>query len=202
MEMESHEMKPKHILLVEDDTQDLAMTLAALAESNLAGAINVARDGAEALDYLYHRGKFATRSGGNPDLVLLDNKMPKVTGLEVLKIIKADARLKMIPVVALTSSRLPSDLAEFYLHGVNAYVVKPMGFSELVMAIQQLTIFWMAVNEPPPVVGKKVTGGRGVEEQCPDQFDGRREGGEINPATAHSQPFPAAGTNNGSRKSQ
>ena len=192
----------KTILLAEDDPEDVELMLAALEEIQLADKVVVVKNGEEAMDYLYCRGKFKMRACCNPVVVLLDNKMPKVTGLEVLKIIKADARLKMIPVVALTSSRLPSDLAEFYLHGVNAYVVKPMGFSELVMAIQQLTIFWMAVNEPPPVVGKKVTGGRGVEEQCPDQFDGRREGGEINPATAHSQPFPAAGTNNGSRKSQ
>jgi len=98
------------------------------------------------------------RPGGDPILVLLDNKMPKVIGLQVLKTIKADDHLKMIPVVALTSSRLTSDLIEFYKHGVNAYVVKPVGFSEFVTAIKQLGVFWMAVNEPPPVTWRKENG--------------------------------------------
>jgi CheY-like chemotaxis protein len=144
-----------NILLVEDDPQDVKMTLAALNESHWASRVTVVRDGAEALDYLYCRGKFQTRPGGDPILVLLDNKMPKVSGLQVLKTIKADDHLKMIPVVALTSSRLTSDLIEFYEHGVNAYVVKPVGFSEFVMAIKQLGVFWMAVNEPPPVTWRK-----------------------------------------------
>jgi len=102
------------------------------------------------LDYLYCRGKFNTRTGGNPVVVLLDNKMPKVNGLEVLKIIKAEAHLRMIPVVALTSSRETPDLIEFYKHGVNAYVVKPVNFSEFMKAVKQLGVFWAAVNEPPP----------------------------------------------------
>jgi len=151
----------KNILLVEDDPEDVKMTLAALEEieeSHLANAVAVARDGAEALDYLYRRGKYQTRAGGNPILVLLDNKMPKVSGLEVLKTIKADDHLKMIPVVALTSSRLESDLIEFYQHGVNAYVVKVMGFSEFVRAIKQLGLFWMTVNAPPPIACGKETG--------------------------------------------
>jgi CheY-like chemotaxis protein len=146
------------ILLVEDDPQDVKMTLAALNEGHLASQVAAVRDGAEALDYLYYRGKFKTRPVGDPILVLLDNKMPKVSGLQVLKTIKADAHLKMIPVVALTSSRLTSDLIEFYKHGVNAYVVKPVGFSEFVTAIKQLCVFWMAVNEPPPVTWRKETG--------------------------------------------
>ncbi len=140
-----------NILLVEDDSEDVKMTLAALQESHLANDVAVVRDGAEALDYLYHRGKYQTRPGGDPILVLLDNKMPKVSGLEVLKTIKADNHLKIIPVVAFTSSRLKSDLIEFYKHGANAYVVKPVGFSEFVTAIKQLGVFWMTVNEPPPI---------------------------------------------------
>jgi CheY-like chemotaxis protein len=154
----SMDAQVKNILLVEDDPQDVKMALAALEESHLANTVAVAHDGAEALDYLYRRGKYQTRAGGNPILVLLDNKMPKVSGLEVLKTIKADDHLKMIPVVALTSSRLESDLIEFYQHGVNAYVVKLMGFSEFVRAIKQLGLFWMTVNEPPPIAGGKETG--------------------------------------------
>jgi CheY-like chemotaxis protein len=152
------EINNNNILLVEDDPQDVKMTLAALNENHWAKQVTVVRDGAEALDYLYRRGKFQTRLGGDPILVLLDNKMPKVCGLQVLKTIKADEHLKMIPVVALTSSRLTSDLIEFYKHGVNAYVVKPVGFSEFVTAIKQLGVFWMAVNEPPPVAWRKENG--------------------------------------------
>jgi CheY-like chemotaxis protein len=140
----------KNILLVEDDSRDMELTLAALGENHLANKVEVVRDGAEALDYLYHRGKFETRPGGNPILVLLDNKMPKVSGLEVLKIVKADEQLKAIPVVTLTSSRETPDLIEFYKHGVNAYVVKPVDFTEFMKAVKQLGIFWAAINEPPP----------------------------------------------------
>ena len=119
----------KDILLVEDDPRDVELTLAAL-EDHLAKKVAVVDNGAAALDYLYYRGAFRMRPGGNPMVVLLDNKMPKVSGLEVLKIIKGDGHLKMIPVVALTSSRRTQDLIEFYEHGVNAYVVKPLDFSE------------------------------------------------------------------------
>ena len=147
----------KNILLVEDDPQDVELTLAALEEHHLANKVAVVRDGAEALDYLYRRGEFKTRAGGNPIVVLLDNKMPKVGGLEVLKTIKADAHLKMIPVVALTSSRETPDLIEFYKYGVNAYVVKPVDFSEFMKVVQQLGVFWAAVNEPPPHTGRKET---------------------------------------------
>ena len=128
----------------------MELTLAALEEPYLANKVVVVNDGEEALDYLYCRGKFKTRAGGNPIVVLLDNKMPKVSGLEVLKTIKADEHLKMIPVVVLTSSRETPDLVEFYKHGVNAYVVKPVEFSEFMKAVKQLGIFWAAVNEPPP----------------------------------------------------
>src|ERR1035438_714686 len=163
------------ILLVEDDPQDVKMTLAALNESHLGSVVTVARDGAEALDYLYYRGKFKTRPVGDPILVLLDNKMPKVTGLEVLKTIKADEHLKTIPVVALTSSRLTSDLNNFYKYGVNAYVVKPVGFSEFVTAIKQLGVFWMAVNEPPPGARRNETGVQNGNLTFPEKKEGKNE---------------------------
>ena len=144
-------MDTKHILLVEDDRNDVEMTLAALADHDLADKVAVVRDGAAALDYLYCRGKYQSRAPGNPILVLLDNKMPKVSGLQVLKTIKMDENLKTIPVVALTSSRERPDLLAFYQHGINAYVVKPVDFSEFMRAIKQLGVFWAAINEPPPV---------------------------------------------------
>jgi CheY-like chemotaxis protein len=150
-------MNTKHILLVEDDPRDAEMTLAALADGNLAHKVFVVHDGAEALDYLYCEGKFKTRTGGNPVVVLLDNKMPKVSGLEVLKRMKTDEHLKIIPIVVLTSSRETPDLIEFYKHGVNAYVVKPVDFAEFMKAVRQLGIFWAAVNEPPPPTGREET---------------------------------------------
>ena len=140
----------KNILLVEDDPRDVELTLAGLAEHNLANKVVLARDGEEALDYLYYRGKFSTRTGGRPVVVLLDIKMPKVSGLEVLKAIKADEQLKVIPVVILSSSRETPDLVECYRHGVNAYVVKPVDFADFMQAIKQLGLFWAAVNELPP----------------------------------------------------
>jgi len=142
----------QNILLAEDDPRDVELTLAALASSHLANNVAVVDDGAEALDYLYRRGKFKGRSGGDPVVVLLDNHMPKVNGLEVLKVMKGDERLKLIPVVVLTSSRETPDLVDFYKHGVNAYVVKPVGYPEFMKAVQQLGIFWAVVNEPPPTV--------------------------------------------------
>jgi len=143
-------MRIKHILLAEDDPRDEELTLAALEEYNLANQIFVVHDGEEALDYLYCRGKFETRAPGNPVAVLLDLKMPKIDGLEVLKIIKADEHLKTIPIVVLTSSRETPDVTECYKHGVNAYVVKPVDFSEFMKAVRQLGVFWAAINEPPP----------------------------------------------------
>ena len=143
----------KNILLVEDDSKDVELTLAALEENHPANRIVVLENGEEALDYLYERGNFEKRSGGNPIVVLLDNKMPKVNGLEVLKTIKADEHLKIIPVVVLTSSRETPDLVEFYKHGVNAYVVKPVDFAEFMNVIKHLGIFWAAINEPPPYIG-------------------------------------------------
>jgi len=144
----------KNILLVEDDPRDVELTLTALAAHNLANKVTVVRDGEQALDYLYHRGAFKDRADGNPVVVLLDSKMPKVTGLEVLKHIKGDANLKMIPVVALTSALETPDLREFYKHGVNAYVVKPVDFAEFMEAVKQLGVFWAAVNAPPPQPGR------------------------------------------------
>ena len=143
----------KNILLVEDDAGDVELTLAALEENHLANKVAVVNNGEEALDYLYRRGKFKMRAGSNPIVVLLDNKMPKVNGLEVLKTIKADENLKIIPVVALTSSRETPDLVEFYKYGVNAYVVKPVDFAEFMNVIKHLGIFWAAINEPPPCIG-------------------------------------------------
>src|SRR5580658_8680301 len=143
----------KHILLAEDDPHDAKLTLAALAEYNVANRIFIVHDGEAVLDYLYCRGKFKGREGGNPAAVLLDLKMPKVDGLEVLQIIKADENLKSIPVVVLTSSRETPDLVECYKYGVNAYVVKPVDFVEFAKAVKQLGAFWAVVNEPPPKIG-------------------------------------------------
>jgi CheY-like chemotaxis protein len=153
--METEIRHIKKILLVEDDPRDVELTLAALEEYNLANKVLVVHDGEEALDYLYCRGKFKTRAGGNPVVVLLDLKMPKITGLEVLKIIKADENLKVIPIVVLTSSRETPDVTECYKHGVNAYVVKPVDFGEFVKAVKQLGVFWAAVNETPPYTGRE-----------------------------------------------
>ncbi|HEX4086676.1 MAG TPA: response regulator [Chthoniobacteraceae bacterium] len=139
----------KKILLVEDDPRDVELTLAALQEYHLDRTVAVVDNGAEALDYLYRRGKFKTRPEGDPVVVLLDNKMPKLNGLEVLTTMKTDSRLKMIPVVVLTSSRETPDLLEFYRTGCNAYVVKPVNFSEFINAIKQLGVFWAIINEVP-----------------------------------------------------
>jgi DNA-binding response OmpR family regulator len=143
------------ILMVEDDPKDVELSLTALEEYNLANEVVVARDGEEALDYLYCRGNFATRSSDNPAVMLLDLKLPKVHGLEVLKQIKSDEKLKMIPVVVLTSSREEIDMVASYKLGVNAYVVKPVDFHEFVNAIKELGIFWAVINEPPPGSAKK-----------------------------------------------
>ncbi len=139
----------KSILFAEDNAKDVELTLAALAEINLANEVVVVRDGAEALDYLYARGKFQMRAKGNPAVILLDIKMPKVDGLQVLKTVKSDPDLKNIPVVILTSSREERDLVESYRLGVNAYVVKPVAFQEFVKAVKELGSFWAIINEPP-----------------------------------------------------
>jgi len=147
----------RHILLAEDDPRDAKMTLAALEEYNLANQVFAVHDGEGVLDYLYCEGKFKGRTGGNPVAILLDLKMPKVDGLEVLKAIKADPNLKTIPIVMLTSSRETPDLIECYEHGVNAYVVKPVDFSEFAKAVKQLGIFWAAINEPPPTIKEETS---------------------------------------------
>jgi CheY-like chemotaxis protein len=175
-------MNTKHILLVEDDPRDVEMTLAALEDHSLANKIFVVHDGAEALDYLYCRDKFKTRGGGNPIVVLLDNKMPKVSGLEVLKIMKSDEHLKIIPVVVLTSSRETPDLVEFYKHGVNAYVVKPVAFAEFMRAVQQLGVFWATVNESPPNAGGQETLTQNVKVILSETKDARKEIPAAHPA--------------------
>jgi CheY-like chemotaxis protein len=138
------------ILMVEDDPKDVELTLTALEEYNLSNEVIVTHDGEEALDYLYQRGKFQARTNGNPAVLLLDLKLPKVDGLEVLQQIKSDEKLKMIPVVVLTSSREERDMVASYKLGVNAYVVKPVDFHEFVNAIKELGVFWAIINEAPP----------------------------------------------------
>jgi CheY-like chemotaxis protein len=140
------------ILLAEDNANDIELTVAALRSNSVANEMVVVRDGAAALDYLYRRGAFASRSPEPPGLILLDLKMPKVDGLEVLQQIKGDRALKTIPIVVLTSSREESDLVRTYDLGVNAYVVKPVVFHEFMTAVKALGQFWAVVNEPPPLV--------------------------------------------------
>jgi CheY-like chemotaxis protein len=146
--------EPGSILYVEDDERDVELTLGALEQHHLANAVTVVRDGEEALDYLYRRRSFQERPTNDPVLVLLDLKMPKVDGFEVLRQIKSDARLKMIPVVVLTSSREEKDLIASYQLGVNAYVVKPVDFEQFVGAVKDLGLFWLVLNEPTPPAGR------------------------------------------------
>jgi CheY-like chemotaxis protein len=143
------------ILIVEDDPNDVELTLTALDEYKLANEVVVTRDGEEALDYLYCQGKFNARSNDNPAVLLLDLKLPKRDGLEVLEQIKSDEKLKMIPVVVLTSSHEERDVVASYKLGVNAYVVKPVDFHEFVNAVKELGIFWALINESPPGSVKK-----------------------------------------------
>ena len=138
------------ILLAEDNANDAELTLEALRENQLINEIVVTRDGAETLDYLYYRNAFANRPGGNPMFILLDLKMPKVDGLEVLRQIKGDPALRTVPVVMLTSSRQEEDLVRSYNLGVNAYVVKPVEFREFIRAVKAVGGFWALTNEPPP----------------------------------------------------
>lgn len=137
------------ILLAEDDPNDAHLTQRALLESDAPPSITLARDGAEALDCLYGRGEFAGRSSGPPSVVLLDLKMPKVNGLEVLRVIKSDPKLRTIPVVMLTSSRQEKDVVQSYDFGANAYVVKPVSFAEFRNALRQVGSFWTVLNELP-----------------------------------------------------
>ena len=142
--------KLRPILLAEDNLKDVELVLAALKKDHLANEVVVARDGAEALDYLYRRGNFRAREDGLPIAIFLDLKMPKIDGLEVLRQIKGDEALKVIPIVMLTSSREEADLVRSYQLGANAYVVKPVGFQQFVDAIKQMGMFWAVINEPPP----------------------------------------------------
>ncbi len=146
-------MTDGHILFVDDDENDRELTLASLEEVRIRNEIAVARDGAEALDYLYCRGAYQERRSGNPMLVLLDLKLPKVSGIEVLRTIRGDPQLRLIPVVVQTSSNVERDLVTCYELGVNAYVVKPVDFGQFVNAVKQLGLFWLLLNEPPPGAG-------------------------------------------------
>jgi CheY-like chemotaxis protein len=147
------------ILLVEDNPNDLELSLTALEKSGLANEVIIARDGEEAFDYLFYRGKFESRTAVNPAVVLLDIKLPKIDGLELLAYIRKEESLKHLPVVLLTSSREEQDVLRGYRLGSNAYVVKPVGFSEFIKAIQDLGVFWAVLNEPPPNAMKgNVTG--------------------------------------------
>ena len=138
------------ILLAEDNPKDVELTLEALSEHNLANQVTVVKDGVEAMEYLRREGKFQLRSPGNPAVFLLDIKMPRMDGLEVLRAVREDAALKMLPVVILTSSREEQDLIRSYELGVNAYVVKPVDFSDFIQAVKELGVFWAVINEPPP----------------------------------------------------
>lgn len=137
------------ILLVDDEEADVELITGALRKHNLSNEINVARDGEEALDYLYRRGEFEQLQGEDPVLVLLDLKMPKLGGIEVLKTMKSDKKLKNIPVVIVTSSREDPDIQKCYELGVNAYVVKPVDFTEFTEAIKNVGLFWLLINQPP-----------------------------------------------------
>ena len=143
-------MDVRRILLVEDNMNDVELTLAALEGHRLSGLVNVVRDGVEAIDYLYKRGAYSDSKHTHPAVILLDLKMPKMDGLEVLKRVKNDRELKNIPIVMLTSSREEQDVVESYKLGVNAYVVKPVAFDDFVAVVKQLGLFWVLINEPPP----------------------------------------------------
>ena len=140
----------RRILLAEDDPNDVELTLIALRERHLANEVDVVNNGAQALDYLFRRGEYAQRSAEHPAVVLLDIKMPKIDGLEVLRQIRSDPAVRHLPVVILTSSREEGDLVRSYELGVNAYVVKPVDFDQFVHAVSELGMFWAVINEPPP----------------------------------------------------
>jgi CheY-like chemotaxis protein len=143
------------ILLVEDDPRDVELTLTALDDYKLANEVVVARDGQHALDYLRCQGEYSGRAHENPAVMLLDLKLPRVDGLEVLREVRADERLNLIPVVVLTSSQEEKDMMRSYKLGVNAYVVKPVDFHEFINAVKELGVFWALINEPPPGSMKK-----------------------------------------------
>ncbi len=141
-----------HILLADDDPRDVELILTALSDYNLANRVTTVGDGAEAIDYLYRRGQYHERPGGAPVVVVLDVKMPKMDGIEVLRLIKSDGQLKTIPVVLLTSSADERDMLKSYQLGANAYVVKPVDFEQFVEAVKELGLFWAVINNPPPAV--------------------------------------------------
>lgn len=142
--------KLRTILLAEDNPKDVELTLEAMAENNLANDIFLVKDGVEVLEYLRCQGKYKLRKAGNPAVILLDIKMPRMDGIEVLRNIRSDAALKKIPVVVLTSSREENDLITTYELGVNAYVVKPVDFKQFIEAVKQIGSFWAVLNELPP----------------------------------------------------
>jgi CheY-like chemotaxis protein len=144
-------INPIDILLVEDNPDDVELTLHALKRNNLANAVHVARDGEEALDFIFCRGKHSTRTpDDHPKLILLDLKLPKVNGLEVLRIVKSDPQTKALPIVVMTSSKEQRDLVAGYQLGVNSYIQKPVDFDEFRSIIKQLGFYWLLVNQPPP----------------------------------------------------
>lgn len=145
-------MSIRHILLAEDNPNDVELTLTALEQLHLVNRIDVVPDGEQALDYLYRRGRYADRTDGLPAVLLLDLKMPKIDGLEVLRQIKGDPALRHLPVVVLTSSREEQDLVKSYSLGVNAYVVKPVDFQDFIEAVGKLGVFWALLNESPASV--------------------------------------------------
>ena len=162
MEIRERTMELKRILLVEDSVNDVELILTSLAENHLGNEVIVVRDGEEALDYLYRRGMYRLRREGNPVVVLLDLKLPKIDGIEVLAKLKADEVLRTVPVVILTSSREEQDLTRCYELGTNAYVVKPIDYHEFVAAIRGLGLFWAIINEPPPGVIPPFSSSRGL----------------------------------------
>jgi CheY-like chemotaxis protein len=152
----------KRILYVEDCAEDVELTLAALEKNGLANEVVVARDGVEAVEYLGRTGRFAAEPAGNPAVVLLDIKMPRMDGLEVLRWIRTQVHLRSLPVVMLTSSREERDIVESYQLGVNAYVVKPVAFQEFMEAVRTLGLFWAILNEPGPGALRHPAGRRGA----------------------------------------
>jgi CheY-like chemotaxis protein len=144
-------MELKTILYAEDNPKDVELTLEALADHKLANNVIVVRDGVETMEYLHHKGKYKDRKPGNPAVLLLDIKMPRMDGIEVLRAIRSDAALKMLPVVILSSSREEQDIIRSYELGVNAYVVKPVDFKDFIEAVKHVGVFWALINEVPPI---------------------------------------------------